>query len=102
MQVTLERFDLKMLLADAMEIGMKKAMVETGVLKPYMSKNEAYRVYGRGIVDRWLREDLIKPIKDGACAKARLSRMDLEILSKCSNRRTYLSTNERIIKPKDK
>lgn len=101
MQVTLERFDLKMLLADAMEIGAKKALIETGNLKPYLSKNEAYRAYGRRIVDRWLMEDLIKPIKDGSeTAKVRLSRMELEILSKSSNRRTYLPTDERIIKPR--
>lgn len=99
MQVTLERHDLKMLLADAMEIGAKRALVETGNLKPYLSKNEAYRFYGRGIVDRWIREGLIKQIKDGTeSAKVRLSRMDLEILSKASNRRTYLPVDERIIK----
>jgi hypothetical protein len=87
----IELFELRRLLTDAVELGAKKALQEAGILKPYLKKSEAYRLYGRGIV-----EGLIKIRKDGNQSAAwRLDRIELEIVAKSLNRHTYLSVGER-------
>lgn len=92
----IELFELRRLLTDAVELGAKKALQEAGILKPYLKKSEAYRLYGRGIVDRWIEEGLIKIRKDGNQSAAwRLDRIELEIVAKSLNRHTYLSVEER-------
>jgi hypothetical protein len=89
----IELFELRRLLTDAVELGAKKALQEAGILKPYLKK---YRLYGRGIVDRWIEEGLIKIRKDGNQSAAwRLDRIELEIVAKSLNRHTYLSVGER-------
>jgi len=57
--IEIELFELRRLLTDAVELGAKKALQEAGILKPYLKKSEAYRLYGRGVVDRWIEEGLI-------------------------------------------
>ena len=92
----IELFELRCLLTDAVELGAKKALQEAGILKPYLKKSEAYRLYGRGIVDRWIEEGLIKIRKDGNQSAAwRLDRIELEVVAKSLNRHTYLSVEER-------
>lgn len=92
----LELFELKNLLSDAAEIGSVKTLVDLGVIPATLSKREAYRRYGEGVVKRWIEEGLIKVNKDGNnTSKCRLSRVELEILSRANNRLTYLSTAER-------
>jgi hypothetical protein len=92
----LEMYQIQNLLAVGIEIGMKRMAIELGAIKPFLSKSEAYKIYGRGIIDRWLAEGLIKMQKDGnASSKFRIDRMQLEIVSKASNRRSYLPVNER-------
>ena len=83
-------------LIDAAEIGAKMALVELGLIKPYLKMREAQLKYGKSIVNRWIIEGLIKPIKDGPRnASIRLNRIDLEILAKTCNRSTYLTVEER-------
>lgn len=90
MTIELELFQLKGLLQDATELGATKALTATGALKPYMSKSEAYKMYGRRQVDRWLREGLIKKIKDGTdTSNIRLDRVELETCAKTSNRASW-------------
>lgn len=94
MQIDL--FELKNLLSDAAEVATVKTLIEVGKLSPFLSKREAYRLYGAGLVKRWIEEGLIKVNKDGNnTAKCRLSRVELEELSKANNRITYKSTAER-------
>lgn len=94
--MTFEKYELRGLLADAAELGAQRALIMAGELAPYMSKAEAYRQYGRSQVDRWLKEELLTPVKDGTkTSRVRLDRMQLEVLAKSSNRFTYLNSIER-------
>jgi hypothetical protein len=76
MEIT--RGQLSELLLDAAELGAQKALIGAGLLKPYLSKSQAFRRYGRKIVERWLAERLITPRKDGTdSASWRLDRVEL-------------------------
>lgn len=91
-----ELFQLKNLLSDAAEVATIKTLVSLGHLSPTLSKREAYRTYGEGVVKRWIAEGLIKVHKDGNnTSKCRLDRVELETLARSNNRLTYLSTAER-------
>lgn len=84
-------------LIDAAEIGAKKALEEAGLLKPYLKLREAQRLYGESIVNRWILEGLINPIKDGnRTASVRIARIQIATVAKTCNRSTYLNTEERI------
>ncbi len=84
-------------LIDAAELGAIKALVQIGTLKPYLKLNEAKRTYGPAIVERWINEGLITPIKDGDNnASVRIERIQIETIAKTCNRATYLTTEERI------
>ena len=83
-------------LADAAELGAKRALQEAGLLKPYLKKQEARRLYGPAVVDRWIREGLVRVIKDGdSSSNNRISRTEIEAVAKTANRITYLTTKER-------
>jgi len=87
---------LNKMLTDAAELGARRIAKELGISKPFMSQNEAWKIYGRRTIERWIEEGLITPQKDGnATSKIRLDRMELETLSKSSNRHTYLTVAER-------
>lgn len=91
---------LSELLANAAEIGAKRALSQLGVIRPYLKKSEAFKQFGRANVERWLKEGLITPRKDGVDSAAwRLDRNELESVAKTSNRHTYLSTDERKLIP---
>lgn len=93
MQVTLEVYQLRNLLADAAEMGATKALSQSGAIKPYLSKSEAYKIYGRRNIDRWIKEKLLKKITDGISTKVRLDRSQLEAVAKSSNRASWFSHN---------
>lgn len=57
MEITIGQ--LSELLKDAAELGAQRALSGAGILKPNLKKSEAYTIYGRSIVDRWIRERLI-------------------------------------------
>lgn len=67
--------------------GAAKAL--EGLLPETISKSEAYRRYGRTVVDRWLAEGLIQP--DGKT----ISREQLAAVAAASNRLSYLAVKER-------
>ena len=54
-----------------------------------LSKAEAYRLYGRCNVDRWVSENLIK------ISNKKFNRQNLEAIAASSNRSTYLPVAER-------
>ena len=88
---TFEEKHLKNLLANAVEIGFKKGLMTGTIsetkLKPYISKTQAYKLYSRRNVDFWIKNNLIKEIKDGNnSATIRLDRIQLEIVASTSNR----------------
>lgn len=83
-------------LIDAAEIGARKALEEMGLSKPYVKLREAQRMYGTAIVNRWIKEQLLTPVKDGnRNASVRINRIELEAVAKTANRATYLTTEER-------
>jgi hypothetical protein len=94
-----ESYELKGLLADAVEIGYKKALVETGQIKTFLSQRQAFRLYGETTVKRWIAAHLIEPDQDGSnTSKKRYDRMQLEILAKSSNRDSYMTKEEVMLK----
>lgn len=54
-------YELRNMLTSAAELGATKALSETGAIKPYINKSEAYRTYGRAKVDNWIKDGLITP-----------------------------------------
>jgi hypothetical protein len=89
----IEVFELKNMLADAAELGSKRALVEIGKLSPMITKAQAYKLHGRSQVDRWIKEGLLRQYKDGEnTSKVRIDRMQLETIAKSSNRASYFST----------
>lgn len=83
-------------LVDAAEVGSMKTLIELDILKPDMSFREACRKYGPAIVPRWIKEGLIRPRKDGNnTSKLRIDRLEIDAVSKASNRSSYLTTEER-------
>lgn len=88
--ITMERLELLNLLSDAIAIGAKKAMIDTMAIKPYITKSEAYKMYGRRKVDRWLKEGLVKPIKDGdSNYSIRIDRLKIDAVASVSNRVSF-------------
>lgn len=74
------------MLTDAAEVGATKALARVGKTKEYITKAEAYRRYGRGAVDGWVRTGVVSTHKDdGGNAHLRLSSIQLEIAAKTSN-----------------
>ncbi|HXH99224.1 MAG TPA: hypothetical protein VNI52_03070 [Sphingobacteriaceae bacterium] len=95
-EIILPKFVLIQMLQDAAELGAQIALSKSGLLKPYLSKQDAYRLHGQSNVDRWIREGLLTPRKDGnASAKWRIDRIELEAIAKASNRHTYTMVKER-------
>lgn len=56
---------LSLLLQKAVELGARQTLCRTGKLKPYLSKSQAFREYGRANIESWIALGLITPRKDG-------------------------------------
>jgi hypothetical protein len=70
-----------------------EVLEKLSLIKPYLKKSEAYRLYGRQTVDRWIKEKLITPIKDRENnGMIRLNRTELEKASLTSNRMSYFNS----------
>ena len=83
-------------LVDAAEAGATKALMDVGLLKPYLKIREAQRLYGEAIVNRWIREGLVRVIKDGTRnASVRIDRLEPLTVARTANRATYLTAAER-------
>jgi hypothetical protein len=78
-----------LLLSNAVDDGTKNVLSNSGINQNKLSKSEAYRIYGRSNVDRWLRENLI------LISDKHLNRSKLEAVAASSNRDTYLPVAER-------
>ncbi|SHM93142.1 hypothetical protein [Mucilaginibacter sp. OK098] len=88
--------DLSLLMLNAVNSGVAKAVAESGVITPFISKADAYRIYGRSNVDRWLTEHLIAPLSaPGKGSKRFLDRIKLDCVAAASNRHTYLPVADR-------
>jgi len=88
--------ELSSLLKMAVTAGADKAVAAIGPLKDRLTKAEAYRLYGRYNVDRWLSEGLIKTTSvNASISKKTIDRKKLEFIAESSNRVTYLPVAER-------
>ena len=73
----------QLLLQVGAELGAMQALISTGKLKPYITKAQAFRLYGRKNIERWLNEGLLTPRKDGDhSAGWRIDRLELELIVK--------------------
>ena len=81
------------LLKNATAEGAGKVLLSSGILCDQLSKTEAYKIYGRSNVDRWLSENLIK------ISNKKIDRLKLEAIAASSNRITYLPVADRLVKP---
>lgn len=76
-------FQLNLLMEHAAEMGATCALVRCGKLKPYLKKSEAFRLYGRPNVEKWIDRGWITPRKDGNHSAAwRIDRMELQAVQK--------------------
>lgn len=96
MSLYLENHELLQIIKDSRRLGRIETLVDLGKTPEFISQNEAYRLFGEGVVKRWIQEGLIKRKKDGNnTSKIRLSRIELQDLAITNNRLTYLDSEER-------
>jgi len=92
----MEHRELVRLLKNAVTVGAEKALIENVALPEYLGKADAYRLYGRSNVDRWINEKLIHlESSGGKINKQVIKRKQLDSVAETSNRITYLSVAER-------
>ena len=63
--IELTHHTLILLIQKAAELGAKQTLCRTGKLKPYLTKAQAFREYGRANIESWIEHGLITPRKDG-------------------------------------
>ena len=84
-------FFMEKILQGAAELGALQALISIGHIKPYLKKSEAFRLYGRKRVEKWIAEGLIKIRKDGDHSAAwRIDRMEIATLAKTIELLSYL------------
>lgn len=87
-------FRLAQMLQGAAELGGIVALTEVGQLRPYLSKAEAYRKYGRGVVDNWIAEGVITEKQDTPNSKVRLCRKQLASVAASQNLVQYIASTK--------
>jgi hypothetical protein len=88
--------ELSFLFQSAVKAGSEKCFRDGGLLKQQLSLSEAYAVYGRTNVDRWITEKLIvTSVGAGGILRKSISRIELEAVAFKSNRISYLPVAER-------
>ena len=88
--------EIKTLLTDALEDIHAWVPANGPPVDRYVTKAQAYRLYGRSVVDRWIAEGLLKPVqRDKHSRKSVLDRAALHRIASKSNRATYLPVVER-------
>ena len=86
----MERSELTFLLTRTAAAGAKNALAQCDHQPDAITKSQAYRLYGRSDIDRWLNEGLLIPTTKNRLDKAALARIAAR-----SNRSTYLPVAER-------
>ena len=85
-------FQLEQILSLGAELGSVTTLIQSGRLKPYLKKSEAFRLYGRKNIEQWIERGVVTPRKDGnASAAWRLARMEIEVLVKAIALRQILT-----------
>jgi len=88
---------LSFIFQSAVKAGSEKCLRDGGLLGHHLSLSQAYALYGRTNVDRWLTEKLISTIDcvDSVSGKKTICRSSLEAVAFKSNRISYLPVAER-------
>lgn len=93
--IELNTLELKNLVSSSIALGIKQFLLEYKDQPRYISKNQAYERYSRRLVDRWIKEGLVKEIKDGDRQhKIRLDSIELEKIAAFSNRTSFYRHRE--------
>lgn len=75
------------LLGSAAAAGAGNAPAGSGEIPDTLTKAQAYRLYGRDVVDRWIREGLIHPVASrGSGRKRFLDRLKVEAVARSEGR----------------
>jgi hypothetical protein len=82
-------------LKNAIQAGAEKALSQCGIQQSSCTKAEAYRLFGRSDVDRWIAEGLLHLIAKNGKVSKMIDRIDLERVAAASNRISYLTVAER-------
>lgn len=91
--MNIEEAQLKNIIISAIEIGILKGSMQKVSANPFVSKNEAFRTYGRTTVQGWIEQGLIKELKDGeGTSKIRIDRIQLAKIACASNRGYFKAT----------
>jgi len=84
-------FELRNMLTSAAKLGAMQALADTGAVKPYLNKSEAYRVYGRNKVDNWIKVGLITP--RGEIGKSwQIDRVEIQSLASARTVSDYMNS----------
>ncbi|TWI15668.1 hypothetical protein [Sphingobacterium siyangense] len=78
----------------ATEDGASKALLATAAAPTSINKTQAYRLYGRCNIDRWILEGILRPISIQT-SQILFDPAELESISDSNNRITYLQVAER-------
>jgi hypothetical protein len=88
--------ELSLLLTTAAAASTARVLADGRGTGRHISKAQAYRLYGRSYVDRWMAEGLIASIpQTGKTSKNCIDTAIIEQVAARSNRNTYLPVAER-------
>jgi len=91
MDLQISTHQLKLIIAEAAEMGAVMALIKTGKVRPYMKKSEAFRKYGRANIEKWIEAGLITVRKDGNhSATWRIDRIEVEAITRSFTLLKYL------------
>lgn len=82
---------LENMLIKAAELGAKKALESAGLTKPFISLRQAHKLYGRGVVDGWIKSGALKVSQDTVGKKMRLSVVEINALAEAVNIASHIS-----------
>lgn len=83
--------EFSFLLKDSVTGGTDKALMASGQLPDTLTKAQAFRLYGRSNVERWISEGLVNLVKQrGNSSKKFIDRLKLEAVARASSRTTDL------------
>ncbi|WDF67148.1 hypothetical protein PQ465_12615 [Sphingobacterium oryzagri] len=92
--LTVNMYQLKILIEIAAKMGATMAFTESGHIRRYLKKSEAFKMYGRKNVEEWIRAGLIVLRKDGNFSAAwRIDRLEIESV-KSAKELIVLFTNQ--------
>ena len=86
--------ELFLFMKQATEEGVLRALSQTGAKPKSINQSQAYRLYGRSNIDRWILEGILIPVSNQT-SQILFDPEELESISDSSNRITYLQVAER-------